>query len=70
MTDNQNSWISPDDWADFGLGDVAYVRKVTVNGKPAFAAISADGKPMFAAPSREAALAALEDQDVEAVTLH
>ena len=38
--------ISPKEFAYWGLQDVAYIRRVTVNDQPGYAIHAADGTPM------------------------
>ena len=59
--------ISAADWARFGLQQIAYVKPVRLHGQPAIAIHAADGTPMGAAPNLHAAVAAIQDHDMEAV---
>jgi hypothetical protein len=62
--------ISPKEFALLGVEDVAYVRRVTVNGAVAFAIHAADGTEMAVVPSRDIALATLHQHDLEVQTVH
>ncbi|MBP2300164.1 hypothetical protein J2850_002870 [Azospirillum picis] len=62
--------ISAQDFASFGLGDVAYVRPVEVDGVAAFAIHAADGTPLSVVDGRELAFAAIVQNDMEPVSLH
>lgn len=62
--------LSEQEWASFGLNDIAYIKPVQVQGEDGFGAFAADGSPMFVAASREVAEAALIQQGIEPVSAH
>ncbi len=62
--------LTEQEWAGFGVGDLAYIKQVMVNGQDAFGAFGADGTPLFAAATRELAEAALAQRDLEALSAH
>lgn len=62
--------LTEQEWAQFGLNDIAYIKPVQVQGKDGFGAFAADGSPMFVAESREVAEAALIQQGIEPVSAH
>jgi hypothetical protein len=62
--------ITPRDWAQFGAGEVAYVRPVVVNGTHAIAIHAADGTPIGAAPDMSLAIAAIVEHEMEPLLLH
>lgn len=62
--------ITPRDWAQFGAGEVAYVRPVVVNGTHAIAIHAADGTPIGAAPDMSLAIAAIVEHEMEPLLVH
>lgn len=58
------------DLANLGIGEVAYVRNVEVNGEPAFAVHGADGRPLVVAANREVAFAVTRQNDLEPLSVH
>jgi hypothetical protein len=64
------SELSPADFARLGLGYVAYVRPILVNGAAAFAIHAADGTQMAVAPERAVAIAAIRSHEMEPMPLH
>ena len=58
------------DFAAFGLGEIAYVRPVTINDHPAYAVVGADGTVLTALQTREAAHGAIIQNDMEPLSLH
>ncbi len=62
--------LSSQDWARFGVQEIAYLRPVVVNGVPAMSIHAADGTPIGAAPNAELAIAAIEQHELAAVRVH
>ncbi|MCA8909506.1 MAG: hypothetical protein KDA49_07915 [Rhodospirillaceae bacterium] len=62
--------LTDQSFAAFGMGEIAYVRPVTVNGQPAYAIIGADGSIITAFPTLEAARGAIIQNDMEPLSLH
>lgn len=62
--------ISTKEFAHLGLQDVAYVKRVTVNGAAAFAIHAADGTEIAVLPDRDLAFATLRQHDLEPVSVH
>jgi len=62
--------MSARDFAMWGVEDVAYVRKVEINGKTAWAVCAADGSGIGVAPDRDLAFAAARQNDLEPVSVH
>jgi hypothetical protein len=62
--------ISPQEFALFGMQDLAYVRRVVVNDEPAYAIHAADGSQIALMRDREVAIATLRNHDLEAVSVH
>ncbi len=69
-THTQLRQLSPQDFASFGLGDVAYVRPVEMDGTAAFAIHAADGTPLSVVADRDLAFAAIIQNDMEPVSVH
>ena len=62
--------ISQSDWETFGLEDIAYLRPTVVDGQPVFAIHAADGSQLALAASRDVGVAAMQQHDLEPVSLH
>ena len=62
--------LSPNQLAQLGVAQLAYVRPVVANGVPAFAIHAADGTPMALAPSCELAVAAVRQHEMIAALVH
>jgi hypothetical protein len=62
--------LSVQDWASFGVQEIAYIRPVVVNGVKAMSIHAADGTPIGAAPTAELAIAAIEQHELAAVRVH
>jgi hypothetical protein len=62
--------ISPQQLATLGLQQIAYVKPVMVQGKPAFAIHAADGTPMALAEGRDIAFAAIVQHEMVPALVH
>jgi hypothetical protein len=62
--------LSPQDFAQLGASQIAYLRPVVMNGALAFAIHAADGTPIGAAPSVPLAAAAIRQHEMEPVLVH
>jgi hypothetical protein len=62
--------ISPKEFALLGMQDLAYIKRIMLNGADAFAVFAADGTQVAALPSRELADAAVRQHDLEPVSVH
>jgi hypothetical protein len=62
--------ISPQEFAHWGLQDVAYIRRITVGDQPVFSVHAADGTPMAVIPSLDVAQAAVRQNDLEPLSVH
>lgn len=62
--------VTPQDLMALGLNEVAYIRPVVENGQKLFAVHAADGTRMGLMPTREIAIGALVQNDLEPVPLH
>jgi hypothetical protein len=62
--------ISPKEFAYWGLQDMAYIRRVTVNDQPAYSIHAADGTPMGVMPRLDVAQVAVRQHDLEPLSVH
>lgn len=62
--------ITQQDLAALGLGEVAYVRPITIDGSLAYAVHTANGRAIAALASDAAAQMAIRQNDLEPVGLH
>ena len=53
-----------------GMEDVAYVKRVVVDGSDAFAVHAADGTQIAVMADRDVALAVVRQHDMEPVSVH
>ncbi len=68
--DTQLRQISPRDLAVLGVGDVAYVRRKTVDGEPVFAIHTADGNEVALVDNLDLAVVTIRQNDLEPVSVH
>jgi hypothetical protein len=61
--------LTPHDWLSFGVGAIAYVRPVIVEGETVFAVHAADGTPLSVARSFDLACATMRQGDMEPVAV-
>jgi len=61
--------LTREDLAALGVGQVAYVRPVTIDGMQAYSIHAANGQAMGAVASSTAAFAAIRQNDLELATL-
>ncbi len=62
--------LTPEAFVRLGLGHIAYVRPILVNGAAAVAICAADGTQMAIAPDAEVAMAAIRQHEMEPLSLH
>ncbi|WP_029011675.1 DUF1150 family protein [Niveispirillum irakense] len=62
--------LSPKDFASFGVNDLAYVKPVTLEGKPGFAIHAADGTALTVVARQDVAMATVRQHDMEPLSLH
>lgn len=62
--------LTPRDLLNFGLQDVAYVRPIIVENRPAFAIHAADGTPLSVMESMDSAMAVIRHNDLEPATIN
>lgn len=61
--------LSPQDFLNFGVRDVAYIRDVDVEGESAFAVYAADGRLISIAENHDSAVAIARHNELETVIL-
>ncbi len=62
--------ISPQEFAHFGMQDIAYVRLVVTDETTGWAIFSADGQQVAVMRDRDVALAAVRQHDLEPLSVH
>ena len=62
--------MSSQDFLSLGVSQVAYIKPLEQEGESYYAIYAADGTQMAILASREAALAAIRQHDMEPLTLH
>jgi len=62
--------LSSKDFASFGLGDLAYVKRVETEDGEGFAIHAADGTPLAVLSERDIAFATIRQNDLEPVSVH
>jgi hypothetical protein len=62
--------LSASDLLTFGLNDIAYLKPAQVNGQSVFAIHAADGSQLAFVANREVGFAAMQQHELEAVSLH
>jgi hypothetical protein len=62
--------MSTRELAFFGIQDIAYVRRVEVNGAAAYAIHAADGTQIAVLADRSVAFATVRQHDLEPLSVH
>jgi hypothetical protein len=62
--------LTPEMFGALGMGHIAYVRPILVDGTAAFAIHAADGTQMAVAPEQAVAVAAIRQHEMEPLSLH
>lgn len=62
--------LSPQQLAELGMPDIAYIKPVLMNGTAAFAIHAADGSPMAMAADCELAIAAIVQHEMMPALVH
>lgn len=62
--------LSANELLIFGLNDVAYLKPANVNGQEVFAIHAADGSQLAFVANREVGFAAMQQHELEPVSLH
>ena len=62
--------MSVPEFSQLGVGHIAYIRSVVVNGMPAFGIYSAAGQQLAVVPTRDSAVGIVRQNEMEPVSLH
>ena len=62
--------LSDQDLLTFGIHNMAYIRKVNIEGDVSYMIHAADGTPMSSMDDRDSALATILNNDLEPISLH
>lgn len=62
--------MTANDLAMLGMQDIAYVKRVVVDGNPRYAIHAADGTQMAVIPDRDIAFAVVRQNELEPVSVH
>ncbi len=62
--------MTPEQLAQLGVPDMAYIKPVLMNGAAAFAIHAADGSPMAVATERDMAIAAVVQHEMMPALVH
>jgi hypothetical protein len=62
--------LSANDLLVFGLNDIAYLKPAEVNGQSVYAIHAADGSQLAFVANREVGFAAMQQHELEPVSLH
>ena len=62
--------LSASDLLVFGLNDIAYLKPAEVNGPSVYAIHAADGSQLAFVANREVGFAAMQQHELEPVSLH
>jgi hypothetical protein len=62
--------MSARELALFGIQDMAYIRRIEVDGATAYAVLAADGTQVAVVAEREVAFALVRQHDLEPVSVH
>ena len=62
--------LSSQDFLTFGIHDVAYVRKISMEGETGYAIHAADGTPLSVMESLDEAIQIIEHNDLASTRVH
>jgi hypothetical protein len=62
--------MTANDFAMWGMQDVAYIKRVVVNDEVGWSIHGADGTSIGLAPDRDLAFAAVRQHDLEPISVH
>jgi len=62
--------LSPSELALFGMQDIAYIKRVTVEGAAGYAIHAADGTEIAVIADRDIAFATVRQHDLEPLSVH
>lgn len=61
--------LSPSDFLNFGIQDVAYIRPIVIEGQGAFAIYAADGTPLSVVDNEHDAVMLAKQNDLETISI-
>jgi hypothetical protein len=70
QTTEEMRQMTANDLAMLGMQDIAYVKRVTVDGNLRYAIHAADGTQMALIPDRDIAFAVVRQNELEPVSVH
>jgi hypothetical protein len=70
QTTEEMRHMTVSDLATLGMQDIAYVKRVLVDGAPGYAIHAADGTQMALIPDRDVAFAVVRQNELEPVSVH
>ena len=70
QTTEEMRHMTVSDLAMLGVQDIAYVKRVLVDGAPGYAIHAADGTQMALIPDRDVAFAVVRQNELEPVSVH
>jgi hypothetical protein len=70
QTMEQMRQMTANDLAMLGMQDIAYVKRVEVDGNAGYAIHAADGTQMALIPDRDIAFAVVRQNELEPVSVH
>jgi hypothetical protein len=62
--------MSPQELARFGMQNIAYIKRITINDEAGYAVHAADGTPITVLPDRALAFATVRMHDIVPVSVH
>jgi hypothetical protein len=62
--------LSARELALFGIQDIAYIKRVEIDGAAGYAVHAADGTKIAVLPARDLAFAAVRQHDLEPLSVH
>lgn len=69
-TQDRRHPMSEADFASWGVPEVAFVKRITVDDTVSWSIHAADGTQMGLAPSRDLAFAAIKQHELEPLSVH
>lgn len=70
LPEPQLKTLTQQDFLDFGLHQIAYIRPVRISNRKAYAIHAADGTPLSVMDTFDTAIIAVRHNDLEAATVH
>jgi hypothetical protein len=62
--------LSSQDWSNFGVNDLAYMKPVILEGESRYAIHAANGAPLAVMDTREVAEAAIMQNELKPLSVH